>query len=71
MTCKHRLNLMTGDTTRLVSSNTDDVALLTNLIAGSLLEASYLRLQEAEEAVAAAKNDLKAAQKALSKVMHG
>lgn len=69
--CKHRLDLMDGVETALLSSNTADVVRLKELLKGSSLEAAYKDVQKAAADSDVAKQKLASAKKALSKVMHG
>jgi SWIM zinc finger len=69
--CKHRLGLMDGDASPLLSDNNSDVARLPTLLRGTDLEAAHGRFSKAEAACAIAKYDFDAAKKALSRVMHG
>lgn len=69
--CKHRIALMDGDVTTLVSGNTVDVNRLKELLAGSSLEVAYKEVQEAAAMYEIAKKKLASAKKNLSKVMYG
>ena len=53
--CHHRIELLRGDVTALVSDNPDDVARLQTMIVGTKLAAEIHTLTEAEAVQAAAK----------------
>jgi uncharacterized Zn finger protein len=67
--CKHRLGIMDGDVSCLLSGNTADVVRLKTILGGTDLEASYGRFVEAEAVLAVAKKQFDVAKRALAKVM--
>ena len=67
--CKHRLALIEGDTSAIISANAHEAALLPSWLAGTPLDAAFRRLAEAEAALAAAKRTVTSAKKALGRTM--
>lgn len=65
--CKHRLALLDGDVTALVSH--DGSEQIAALLADSDVEASLKQLRAAEEVLAAAKSDVQKLKHALSRLM--
>jgi len=68
--CKHRINLLKGDTTGLVSGNSDQLTHLSGMFAGTDVERAYEKLVEAEAAVEAAKSEFSRRKRALARAMH-
>jgi len=68
--CKHRLSIMDGEVSRLVSDNTADVIRLKTLLQNTGLVTAYNRVLAAEAVHAESKKSLDAAKKNLSKAMH-
>jgi hypothetical protein len=69
--CKHRLALLAGDVTAVVSGNAAAVQQLPAVMAGTALELAYGRVIETERGVEAAKRLAHAARKALGRIMQG
>lgn len=69
MACKHRLALLAGDGGGLVKGSADDVAAIVAWLPGSALARQLQAVDEAEQAVAAARKRLSAAKKALGRIM--
>jgi hypothetical protein len=68
--CKHRVGILEGDITELVSENPDEVKLVAAALAGTELQRTLQTVMEGEQAVTAAKAQLTAAKRMLSRVMH-
>jgi len=68
--CKHRLAIMDGEVSNLLSGNAQDVIRLQGLLKGTELEAAYTHLRVMEEEFEAAKRKLELAKKALASTMH-
>jgi hypothetical protein len=71
--CRHRTELMDGDITNLLSSNTEDVERLYDLLAGTNLETIYQKIVEDQnryEKIASLKNNVKSLKKDLSSLMY-
>ena len=68
--CKHRIALLDGGPSALISANADDVAVLRAMMAGTALQSSYGKLLAAQADVEAAKRRLNGAKYAFSRVMH-
>lgn len=69
--CHHRLELLRGDVTSLVSNNADDVTKLAVLIEGTKLAAALVTLTAAEAAQAAAKSERDRWMHAIDRLMQG
>jgi uncharacterized Zn finger protein len=63
--CKHRLAIMTGDATAVVSGNAADVAAVVQAIDGTDVHAAMTALTQAEKHMAEAKSQVDKAKKAL------
>lgn len=61
--CKHRFNLLAGDTRKLVSDNADEVPTVLNWLSGSDVEAAIEKVHEAERVFLDAKAALSQAKK--------
>ena len=64
--CKHRTGLLAGDSSAVVSDNSDQVSTVTTWIVGTETEANIAKLREAEKIAAKAKRDVTKAKKALT-----
>lgn len=64
--CKHRINLLFGDITRLASSNPDDVVALAAALTGTDVQEAMQELQAAEDRLTAAKKTVAQAKKRLA-----
>lgn len=67
--CKHRVRLLIGDTTDLVSDNPDEAELLEPWLRGSDIEDAMDAVREAEAAVKAAKKRLRVARDRVARAM--
>jgi uncharacterized Zn finger protein len=67
--CKHRFAIMAGDAKAVVSSNRDQVTVVTSWLPGSDLEQAMMELAEAEHAHDKAKKRLTSAKKNVAKAM--
>ena len=68
--CKHRLSLLMGDVSRLVSGNEEDVERLREMYAGSDVEHYVEQLRTAEEELKVAQAKVKALRKALGRALN-
>ena len=69
--CKHRLRLLQGEATDIVSDNAASVGVLVERLAGTALARALTELVEAETAAEQAKRRVAAAKKALARAMTG
>lgn len=69
--CKHRFNILSGDTSHIVSGNSVDVETIVSWIAGTDLEKALKEARSAEEEVRRAQVRLRLTHKRLSRSMHG
>lgn len=67
--CKHRIRLLTGEISKLVSKNESDIANLIKLKAGTELDKILLRLFDREAALESVKKEIKSVKKDLQKFM--
>jgi hypothetical protein len=67
--CRHRTNILRGNTDGIVSANIQDIKIVQGWIAGSDIEVEVLKLAEGEAELEQAKKKVAAAKKALAKVM--
>ena len=67
--CKHRVNLLKGETNGLVSANSEQLSYLPDMFAGTDVERAFERLAEAEAALEAAKTEFAKRKKALARTM--
>jgi DNA ligase (NAD+) len=65
--CKHRLDILCGDTGAIVSDNLADVTIVTSWLTGSDVEAALHRLAAAEATLAKAQAEVSGLKKALAK----
>lgn len=65
--CKHRLGLLSGDTSAVVSGNLLEVDALQGLIAGTDVEKAFEALASASESLEAAKAEVSRRKKALAR----
>jgi len=68
--CKHRVAILDGDASAIVSDNADDMSKVVEWLPGTDVEASLLELRQAEKSGDASKDDLLALKKKLAKVMN-
>ena len=68
--CKHRLSLLMGDVSRLVSGNEGAVERLREMYAGSDVERYVEQLRAAEEELKAAQAKVKALRQALGRALN-
>ena len=71
MACRHRLAVLSGDASAIVSSNKRELANVTALLPGTKLLAQLSKVAQAEEAADDAKRELSKAKKELSRLMDG
>lgn len=64
--CKHRVGLLYGEVSELVSGNESDVTALRDVLEGTDVQVRLSRLQDSEDDLAAAKLRVTAAKKALA-----
>jgi hypothetical protein len=69
--CKHRLAILTGDATSLVSDNGTEIATVTEWLVGSALSVALAELEAAEQQLEAAKRAVASAKKRLSRAFSG
>lgn len=67
--CKHRISILDGKTSAIVSSNADDVSKVVGWLSGTDVEAALTDLREAEK-IADSKTSLTAAKKKLARAMN-
>jgi len=68
--CKHRMALLVGDVSNLISDNDSDVTALAEIIKGTDVETALKSLAAAEEALQAAKGEVSQRKKALSRALN-
>jgi uncharacterized Zn finger protein len=68
--CKHRTNLLKGETDSLVGGDSVQLAQLPKMFAGTDLERAYEKLVEAEAAVEMAKSEYSKRKQALARAMN-
>ena len=68
--CKHRIEILGGDVSYLVSNNGDDVERLRRLLLGTALDEAYDQFIAADSEFNDAKNRLNRAKKNLSRAMY-
>lgn len=68
--CKHRIALMGGDDSNLLSENTADIMRLKTILQGTELESAYKRMHEATNKLDTAKRELASAKKVLTRAMY-
>ena len=68
--CKHRFNILDGQTDRIVSSNIEAAKEIQKWLSGSKLESERKKMRELEQQVEAAKKSLALSKKKISKIMH-
>jgi hypothetical protein len=67
--CKHRLGVLGGDSSGIVSGNAQEVSTVVSWLAGSDVEKTLRSLAEAEVELDAAKKRVAAAKKAMARAM--
>ncbi len=68
--CKHRLNLLKGETDSLVSGNSEQLARLPGMFVGTDVERAFEKLAEAEISLETARSEVSKRKKALARAMH-
>lgn len=68
--CKHRLDILAGNTKAVLNANSDDITTVRSWLIGSHLEKALLRANELEEEAARIKKALTLAKAGLAKAMH-
>jgi hypothetical protein len=69
--CKHRLNILVGETANVVSDNENDVAVVRSWLKGTELESLIAKVSETERAVEKKKKELANLKKKLARTLHG
>lgn len=69
MHCKHRVALLTGDTSQIIAGDLDKIGSIRVMLVGSDVEEPLTEVGELERKKAAIDADLKAAKKRLAKTM--
>ena len=69
MYCKHRLRILDGEATDIVSENIGDIGTVSKWLKGTKLESALKAVWEHEEAVAEAQRGLRLAKKGLARIM--
>lgn len=69
--CKHRIEIMRGKTSSILSGNENQVAEIVQLMKGTDLEKMFLQYEEAERTYDFAQKQFAKAKKALAKAMRG
>lgn len=69
--CKHRVRILAGESTGIVSDNVKDIPTITAWMKGSTLESAFQKVRDAEHQLQQAERELSSTKKALAKVMHG
>lgn len=69
--CKHRLDTLNGDTSKIVSDNRSDVKLVLELFRGTPLENKLKQLKDAEKELEIVKKKVEATKKEIAKIMRG
>ena len=69
--CKHRLGLLDGNPTGIMSDNADDLDTVQKWLKGTPLEKAYHTLQRAIESEQKAKKELATAKRVIGRVMEG
>ena len=69
MHCKHRIALLTGDTSKLLSTNYQEALNLKEFIRETTLERALIEFREAESNYERTKKELSARKKALARIM--
>lgn len=68
--CKHRLRILAGNSSEIVTANAEQVRQVQNWLAGTRLQIALSEVAEAERQAESAKRHLAAAKKRLAKLMH-
>jgi hypothetical protein len=67
--CKHRIRIIFGDPSGIISDNLSDVSEIQNWVRGTDVEKAFLLLQEAEQQLEEAKKQVSLSKKRLARVM--
>jgi uncharacterized Zn finger protein len=68
--CKHRFNILDGETKGIVSGNLDDVKIVQSWLTGTDVEQALMKMRKLESEAARIKKELSAAKKEVAKAMH-
>jgi len=71
MHCKHRLNILMGETANIVSDNKREVEVVLTWLKGTELESLITKVSETEKALEKTKKELGNLKKKLSRALHG
>ena len=67
--CKHRLNIIDGERTNIVSDNADEVEIIQTWVSGSQIESVLREIEFAEQRAALAKQEVSDAKTRLARIM--
>lgn len=67
--CKHRFNILDGETKGIVSGNLDDVEIVRSWLPGTDVETTIIKMRELEAKAAEIKKALSAAKKEVAKAL--
>ena len=68
--CKHRFEILRGESRRVISDNKDEVSIVASWLPGSDIEEAMHRVEKAEIAYIIAKKDLSDAKRDLARAMY-
>ena len=68
--CKHRIRIMLGDSTGIISDNLTDVSEIQKWVCGSDIEKALVQLREAEQQLEEAKKKVVLSKKRLARLLH-
>ena len=69
--CKHRIAIIMGDSSNILSENESQVETIKEMIKGTILEKALVQFEQARKACDLAQTQLSKAKKALAKAMNG
>jgi hypothetical protein len=67
--CKHRLNILRGETRGIIGGNLDDVKTVLSWLPGTDVEAAIKKIESAEDALLLAKSNLAKSKKKLGRAL--
>ena len=71
LACKHRLNILLGDTKGIVSGNSNEVSTISSWLQGTELESAFESVKEAEQELERAKKKVDNCKRRLSRLLSG